>query len=315
MREFDLIARYFKPLARGEDGIDNLRDDAACLVVPQGHELVVTTDTLIAGVHFFEEAAPATIARKALRVNLSDLIATGARPDSYQLALSLPSIDETWLDAFCAGLEEDQKRYGVVLSGGDTTQTPGPLSITITAMGHVPAGQALSRSGAKAGNMLVVSGPIGDAVSGLKILRKEIEPPEGLSDLADYCYCPELVLPEMEEMRPLIHAAIDISDGLVQDAGHLARESGLGIQIDADKVPFSQSVQTLMDNDLIKLEALLTGGDDYRLLMAVAPEATDKVKRCFPASTVIGEFQSGEGCTVKKGGKVLSFSQNGWQHF
>ena len=227
MSEFEVIAKYFAPLTMGRDGSAGLCDDAAVVCVPDGHELVVSSDTLNEGVHFLEGCDPADIAHKALRVNLSDLAAMGAEPLCYQLNIAFPEApSDGWLAAFTGALMDDQKTYGIYCSGGDTTSIKGGfLSVSITVMGSVPKGRAVRRGGAKAGDLIILSGAVGDAVLGLQVLCEGLERDEYAGAVARYlrpeprCACASL-------LRGFAHAAIDISDGLLADLGHVAAASG-----------------------------------------------------------------------------------------
>ncbi|MCB1562245.1 MAG: thiamine-phosphate kinase [Alphaproteobacteria bacterium] len=307
MNEFSLIERYFQPLSPVL-----LKDDAAVLSIPAGHELVVSSDTLNEGTHFIAGADPADIAHKALRVNLSDLAAMGADPLAYQLNIAFSAMpDEIWLEAFTAALAADQAAFGIFCSGGDTTSIKGPLSISITAMGVVPAGQAVTRGGAEPGDVLLVSGPVGGAFCGLQALQRQ--PGFTVSEaLIEACYrpCPRTDL--AEAVRMYAHAAVDISDGLVADLSHICEASGVKAVLEAETVPLSEEVKVLLRSGAVSRESLLSGGDDYQLLMAVPPQHTQH----FPGSTVIGRFEEGAGVRVQDvDGQVLSFKEKGWTHF
>jgi len=223
--EFDLIARYFAPLAAGAPGALGLLDDAALVDVSPGHRLVVTVDAVVAGVHFLADDPPDLIARKALRVNLSDLAAMGARPLGYFLAAAFADQDEPWLAAFAAGLAEDQASFGVALMGGDTVATPGPLTLAITAIGEVRSGRELRRSAAKAGDLIFVTGTLGDGALGLAALRGALPALSGAQRdfLARRYHLPE---PRIDFGRALTEEGLalcgmDISDGLGADLGHI----------------------------------------------------------------------------------------------
>ncbi len=281
MNEFDLIKTYFQPLS---DIAFN--DDAAVLSVPEGRELVVTSDTLNEGVHFRADDGPEFIAKKSLRANLSDLAAMGAKPFYYQLNLALPEgVTPQWLAAFASALKEDQEEFGIKLSGGDTTR--GPLSVSITAMGLVREGRAVRRGGARAGDVILLSGPVGEAVA------------------RDYHYIPRPRTDLIEIMQEYAHGAADISDGLVADLGHIAAVSGLKACVELAKIP-------LFKDTALSAQELLSGGEDYELLIAAAPSDAPQ----FPGCTVIGTFEAGQGVEVlDESGKALSFAKTGWQHF
>jgi thiamine-monophosphate kinase len=301
MDEFDLIHSLLRPLASTEEALA-LQDDAALLVSRAGQQLVVTADMLQAGVHFFPDDPPEAIAQKALRVNLSDLAAMGAEAYGYFLSLGLPAgTDEAWLRRFCDGLAEDQRAYSIVLMGGDTTRTLGKLSLNITALGWVPKGQALRRNGARPGDLLYVSGTIGDGALGLH---------DAVSTAHARYLRPEPRLSLGVALRGVATAAMDVSDGLVQDAGHLAAASGVGLHIDAWRVPLSTVVQDAIAQGTFSLEQALTGGDDYELLFTAPPGLVmPDMAYC------IGEVREGQGVFISDAvGKVLSFSRAGYRH-
>lgn len=301
MDEFDLIHRLLRPLASAEEAL-GLQDDAALLATRAGHRLVVTADMLQAGVHFFPSDPPEAIAQKALRVNLSDLAAMGAEPYGYFLSLGLPEgTGEAWLHSFCDGLAEDQQTYGIALMGGDTTRTHGPLSLNITALGWVPEGQALRRGGARPGDLLYVSGTIGDAALGLL----------DASSAAHARYLrPEPRLSLGMALRGMATAAMDVSDGLVQDAGHLAAASGVALRIQAARVPLSAAVQRAIAQGAFSVEQALSGGDDYELLFTAPAGAA------LPSGvTCIGDAVIGQGVDVyDQGSEVLSLARTGYRH-
>jgi len=245
--EFDRIARFFAPLSRGAPGAFGLTDDAAVLPTQLGRNWVVTVDALVAGVHFLPDDPADLVARKALRVNLSDLAAMGAEPYGYTIALALPRDQADagdWLERFSHGLAEDQERFGVCLLGGDSVSTPGPVSVSVTAFGLAAAERVLRRSGATPGDSVWVSGTIGDAALGLDVVQGRIT--GGFDDLADRYRLPRPRIALGRGLVGLATAAMDVSDGLVQDAGHLAARSGVAIDVDAPAVPLSASAVTLV---------------------------------------------------------------------
>ena len=297
MDEFAFIAKYLKPLA-GKEALA-LKDDAAIIPGPAGLEYVVTKDALIEGVHFLQNTDPADLAYKILGVNLSDLAAMGATPRFYLCAACLnPGIDEAWMAAFTAALSEIQRQYGLALIGGDTTRHAGGLVFSITMIGEVPAGKALLRSGAKAGDDLWLSGQIGDAALGLKggkfagrYLRPQPRVELGLA------------------LRGIATAAIDISDGLVADVGHIAAASGVRVKIAAEDIPIA------VENTL---ELALTGGDDYELAFtAPANVGIEKIAGQLPLQlTKIGRVEAGVGVEVlDAAGEQLHFKRAGYTHF
>ncbi len=304
--EFGLIARHFRPLA-GPGALD-LLDDAAVLAPPPGRELVFTADAMVAGVHFLPDDPADLVARKLLRVNLSDLAAMGAMPWAYLMTVSAPrDTGDDWFAAFAAGLALDQRRFGISLLGGDTTHTPGPLSLSLTAIGHVAPGQAVRRSGAQPGDEIWVTGTIGDGALGLAALQGRLLDPTGY--FADRYHLPQPRLGLVT--RALVHAAMDVSDGLVQDLGHMARAAGLAAALDADAVP------RIPGPGPEWRETILTGGDDYELLMAVAPGGDDALRAAAgPVSvTRVGHFRAGEGVDVLENGTKIALTRTGWSHF
>ena len=290
--EFELIRRFLAPLATAA-GAGRLEDDAAFLDTPDDGRLVVTTDTMVEGVHFPGDGPPGLIARRLLRCNLSDLAAMGARPEGYLLNLALPGrIDDPWLEAFAAGLAEDQQAFAISLLGGDTVATPGALTLTVTAFGPAPA--PVLRSGARPGDRVFVTGPIGDGCFGLKAVRGEIDAPR----LAERYWLPSPRFGAAEGAA----AAADISDGLVADLGHICRASGVAAVIDLEAVPLSPEVAALGPE--ARLEAL-TGGDDYELVLTA---------RESPAIPV-GRIVSGGGVTViDSAGQPVPLARQGYRH-
>jgi thiamine-monophosphate kinase len=271
--EDSLISRYFRPLAT-DPGAFNLGDDAAVLK-GLGEDIVVTTDAIVEGVHFLPGDPPDTVARKALRVNLSDLAAKGASPAGFVLTLALRSADDAWLTAFARGLGEDAGLFGCPLLGGDTVSTPGPLMISITAFGRVPAGKMVHRSGAKPGDRVVVTGTIGDAALGLDILRGGAV----AAVLADDAAAKAMLvgryrIPQprnalAQAVRDHAGAAMDVSDGLAGDLAKLCAASGVSAVIDAPGIPLSAAAAALLAGGSVGIEAIVAGGDDYEVLCAV----------------------------------------------
>lgn len=326
--EFDLIARYFAPLAAGEPGALGLLDDAAVLTTAPGRRLVVTTDAMVEGVHFPADTPPEDIAAKLLRVNLSDLAAMGARPERYTVAAALPqAIDEAWIAAFARGLGEDQDHFDVTLVGGDTVSTPGPLTLTLTALGSVEEGKPLTRAGAQTGDDIWVSGTIGDAALGLQALDGRLA---NLSEddrafLVQRLYRPEprIALGMALAEADLVTAAADVSDGLVADLGHICVSSGREAVLEADQVPQSPAAKrataTLDDG----LEHRLIGGDDYELLFTAPPAARDPVSALAEETgtrvTRIGHVRSMSKApsvrVLDADGRRLSLERTGYRHF
>ncbi|MCI0468348.1 MAG: thiamine-phosphate kinase [Beijerinckiaceae bacterium] len=276
--EDELIAAYFAPLAG--PGAFGLRDDAALLAGKPGHDIAATKDVLIAGVHFFAGDPPGAIARKALRVNLSDLAAKGAEPCGFLLGLALPQ-DWTpqWLAAFAQGLGEDSAAYKCALLGGDTVKSPGPLIVSITAIGSVPENSMIPRGGVEAGDTIYVSGTIGDAALGLRLrldAAREGAMMESLSQedaayLAGRYLLPQPRLALRGALRAHAHAAMDISDGLAGDLKKMLGLAGMTAEVLAAGVPLSKAARHVLQSSPALLETVLTGGDDYEILCAVPP--------------------------------------------
>jgi thiamine-monophosphate kinase len=266
--EFDLIARYFAPLAKGFPGADGLKSDNAFLAADGRHDLVVKTDTVVAGVHFLADERPEFIAAKALRVCLSDLAAGGAAPYAYQLSLALPPAwRERWVARFAKGLAADQRRYGIVLCGGDTVRTPGPLTVTVTAFGRVARRRGLTRSRARAGDDLWVSGTIGDGALGLLVARGKLNG----AALERRYRLPQPRTALGARLVGIAHAAADVSDGLLADIGHIADASGVGFTLERELVPLSTEARRAVSARPALWASVLGGGDDYELVLAVPP--------------------------------------------
>ncbi len=311
--EFALIARHFLPLAG--PGALFLADDAAVFAPPNGRDLVVAADAMVAGIHFLPDDPPDLVGRKLLRTNLSDLAAMGATPLGYLMTVSAPrATPDAWFAGFAAGLAADQAEYAISLLGGDTTSTPGPISLSLTILGHVAPGRALRRAGARDGDGLWVSGSIGDGALGLLAARGEIADPNGT--LADRYRLPRPRLALGQAVAGIAHAGMDVSDGLVQDTGHLCRAGGLGAVIEADSVPLSPAARAAG-----RLALCLTGGDDYELLLAVPPAAepalAEAAARTGTPVTRIGGFRAdAPRVTVRAAdGTVLPLATGGWSHF
>ena len=308
--EFDRIARHFAPLA-GPGGL-GLRDDAAVLAPPPGRELVLSADATVGGVHFLTDDPPDLIARKLLRVNLSDLAAKGATPLGYLLTVSVPrGTTDDWFAAFASGLAQDQAEFGVSLLGGDSTSTPGPVSLSLTIIGHVAPGAMVRRDGARAGDALWVTGTIGDGGLGLLAARGEIPDPDGYLSGRYRLPQPRLGLVD----AAFVHGALDVSDGFIQDAGHLCRSSGVGLVIDTDALPLSSAALSAPPD---AVRAMIAAGDDYELLMAVPAEATAALHIRARALGVplarIGTFTADQPGIVRLQGS-RPVENSGWSHF
>lgn len=320
--EFELIARYFAPLARDFAGAADLRNDNAVIRPPRGHDLLVKTDAVVAGVHFKPDDPPALVAQKALRVNLSDIAAGGGRPLAYQLALALPPRwTEAWVAAFCRGLAADQKRFAVQLCGGDTVATPGPLTISITLFGVVPRGRAMGRGGALRGDDIWVSGTIGDGTLGLLASTGSLRgvSPRQRAALIGRYHLPQPRLGLAPVLRRHAHASIDISDGLAADLGHICEVSRVGALVDAADVPLSEGARAAVAANPALLRRILTGGDDYELLFAAPPSRRTMIAAAGRALgvklTTIGKIRAGHAATIEKGGRPLTLAHAGFAHF
>lgn len=278
--EFELIARYFAPIAAAFPGALGLKDDVALLDVAPGHRMAATTDAVVAGVHFLPDDPPGLIAKKLLRVNLSDLAAKGAKPIACLLAVALPrGTTAAWMEAFAKGLAEDCAAFAMPLAGGDTTATDGPLTLALTALGEVPGDLVPLRSGAQIGDRIFVSGTIGDGALGLDVAKGGLEflaAPLREHLLRRY-RLPEPKVELGRALRGMIHAAIDVSDGLIADLGHICEESGVGAEIQAAMVPMSDAAQIALARDPTLLSRALTGGDDYELLFTADPKESDRI--------------------------------------
>ena len=318
LTEFELIERYFRDCgAARSDVIAGIGDDAALVAVPPDTELVVATDTLVAGVHFPPGSPAASIGHRALAVNLSDLAAMGARAAWALLALTIPRAEEAWLAEFAAGLAALARAHGVALVGGDTTR--GPLTVTVQLLGTVPPGAALRRCGGRAGDALFVSGTPGDAAAGLALEERRLAAePLALAYLRERFLRPTPRMALGERLRGHASACIDVSDGLLGDAGKLAQASQTGVEISFAAVPVSEPLVRAVGEEQARTLAL-TGGDDYELLFAVHPEKVSAMLADLPPErwgyTRIGALRAAPGAEVLREGTVMQFSHSGYQHF
>ncbi|CZF77325.1 Thiamine-monophosphate kinase [Grimontia celer] len=317
--EFDLINRYFKsqPVTRRDVDL-GIGDDAAVITVPENCQLVVTTDSLVAGNHFLPDADPVKIAHKALASNLSDLAAMGAMPAWCSLALTLPEPNEPWLAAFCEGFYKLAEYYQVQLVGGDTTK--GPLSITITLQGVVPAGKAIRRDSAKVGDWLYVTGNLGDSAAGLDVILKGNAPKnETENTLLNRHYYSEPRVLAGQALREIASSALDISDGLVADLKHILKASNVSAVINADTLPVSDELMAFAGGEEAAAKIALTSGEEYELCFTVPESHRGAVDAAFAhtntAVTCIGQIRHGEGVTVQWQGKPVDWSLSGWDHF
>ena len=334
MDEFSIISKYFRPLTKNFAGSLNLSDDAALLSPPEGHELVITKDAISEGIHFIGSESPDLIAAKALRVNLSDLAAMGAQPICYFLALMLPkNTTEDWLKKFAEGLKKTGDEFKIALAGGDTTATNGTLSISITAIGSVPKGKALKRSGAKIGDDIYVSGTLGDSALGLELLLRH---PRERGDLGqhgesleipaqggdDNYFIGRYLTPEPRislgiHLRDLATACMDISDGLAQDLGHICTTSNVGAVIHVNNIPLSSLRGGKAD---AAIQYALTSGDDYELLFTAPPDKKPAIENLAKSLqlplTCIGKITAGNNVHIlDENGKEIELAKKGFMHF
>jgi len=321
--EDSLISRYFKPLAT-DPGAFGLGDDAAVLNA-SGGDIVVTTDAIVEGVHFLADDPPDTVARKALRVNLSDLAAKGAEPAGFVLTLALRSPDDAWLAPFARGLGEDARQFGCPLLGGDTVSTPGPLMISITAFGRIPSGRMVHRSGAKPGDRIVVTGTIGDAALGLDIIKGGAATAHADAAARDMLIgryrVPQPRTALAQAVRDHAHSAMDVSDGLAGDLAKLCAASGVSAVIDVPGIPLSAPAASLLARGTVGIERIVSGGDDYEILCAIAEnrfeafaQAADRAK---VAVTSIGTVIAGASAPrfLDAQGREIPLPRLSYSHF
>ena len=315
--EFSLIDELLKPLARSFPGALGLTDDAALVDVPAGQSLVIAKDAIVAGVHFFADDPADTVAQKLLRVNLSDLAAMGAAPLAYLSVIARPhDLDDTWLEGFAQGLGRDQARFGLSLIGGDIVSTPGPLMLSCTILGLVEQGRALRRSTARPGDRIWVSGTLGDAALGLRVIKGLAATEDEAFYLIERYRRPEPRLALGQNLIGLASAALDVSDGLLADLGHILEESKVSGRIEADRLPISAVAHGLPG----WLEAALGGGDDYELLFTAPESATAAIEALALELelrlTAIGRIDIGSGLEVIDAtGAPLTVQGLGWRHF
>ncbi|MEH2570452.1 thiamine-phosphate kinase [Bradyrhizobium sp. AZCC 2289] len=323
--EDSLIARYFRPIAT-DPGAFDLGDDAAVLKA-EGCEIVVTTDAIVEGVHFLSSDPPDTVARKALRVNLSDLAAKGAAPAGFVLTLALRKVDDAWLKSFAQALGEDAACFNCPLLGGDTVSTPGPLMISITAFGRVPAGKMVHRSGAKPGDRVVVTGTIGDAALGLAILRGGNVADAAANDgaarnlLIGRYRVPQPRNALASAVRDHASAAMDVSDGLAGDLAKLCAASGASAVIDLESIPLSAAASDLVSRRIVGIETLIAGGDDYEVLCTVPDDRVEAfaeaARRAGGQVTSIGMVVAGASAPkfIDGQGAELALERLSYSHF
>jgi thiamine-monophosphate kinase len=316
MTEFDLIQRYFSRPTPG--ALLGIGDDAALIAVDPGNVLAVSSDMLVSGTHFFADADPRLLGHKALAVNLSDMAAMGAVPRWVTLAIALPEVEDTWLHEFSSGFLDLAQQYGVELIGGDTTR--GPLNLSVTVFGEVPASRALRRSGATAGDDIWVSGTLGDAALALAKLQGSIElGAEEFAGCASALHQPQPRVALGMALRGIATSAIDISDGLLADLGHVLDASGVGAEISLARLPLSAALQVRMDDPLVR-QCALAGGDDYELCFTAhagrRDDILDVANRLQLPLTIIGTTVAEAGCVVTDGmAKQVNIGTVGYDHF
>lgn len=321
--EDSLIARYFRPIATAP-GAFQLDDDAAALKA-LGEDIVVTTDAIVEGVHFLPDDPPDTVARKALRVNLSDLAAKGATPAGFVLTLALRGADEAWLMPFAAALGEDAAQFGCPLLGGDTVSTPGPLMISVTAFGRVPSGRMVHRSGAKPGDRVLVTGTIGDAALGLAVLKggkvHAATDADARAVLAGRYRVPQPRVALAEIVRAHASAAMDVSDGLAGDLTKLCGVSGVSAAIDLASIPLSDAARDLVSRCIVGLETLIAGGDDYEILCTMSEDRVDAFTQAARGAGVavssIGTVVAGTSAPkfIDPQGREVALERLSYSHF
>lgn len=319
--EFERIQRFFAPLA-GPGGLD-LLDDAALVDCRAGRRLVVTADAIVEGVHYLPVDPPELVARKLLRVNLSDLAAMGARPLHYLLTTALPVVHGAdWVAAFARGLAEDQRRFQVSLLGGDSVATPGPAALSLTAIGEVAAGMEIRRSGALVDDLVWVSGTIGDAYLGLAVLRGAYSQlaPEHRAGLIGRFRIPEPRVELGPRLAGLAHAMIDVSDGLLADLGHICETSNVAARVEVEALPLSPAAKEVVDQRMDLRVSLAAGGDDYELLFTAPASATKAIEELSSVLglpiTMIGLIERGKGVRlVDSEGRVIPIDHAGYHHF
>ncbi|MGB0934683.1 MAG: thiamine-phosphate kinase [Alphaproteobacteria bacterium] len=331
LSEFSIIEKYFYPLLPEEDRESFRNEDAAVFSIQTGRQLVVTTDTLIAGVHFIPSESPQSIAKKALRANLSDLAAMGARAEAYTLSISLDtSISEDWIKDFCTSLAEDQQLYNIRLLGGDTTRNPGVLTISITAIGSISSRRSLYRSAARAGDRIYVTGHLGDATIGLDFLqgKKYVASDNDIERFKNSYRVPNPPILFAENLLEVAHAAVDISDGFAADLQHICKSSHLIAHVAANNIPLSKATKRLMSANDSQREAIfkkiLTGGDDYQLIFTAAPVDHDHIdflskKHKIPITHIghMGVPSDQNDDLVKilsDAGKIIALEEKGYEH-
>ncbi|BFM13331.1 thiamine-phosphate kinase [Simiduia litorea] len=317
LSEFELIKRYFYQSARAFGVNMGIGDDCALLSAPENKLLAVSMDTLVGGIHFPRNADPELIAERALRVNLSDLAAMAAEPLWFTLGLTLPSVDERWLEGFAKGLFTVADEFNIALVGGDTTR--GPLSITIQVHGAVEAEHALMRSNARVGDVVYVTGNLGDAAAALAVIRQELTVGKSaFSYFMSHYYRPLPHIKDAKLLRDISTCGIDVSDGLLADLGHICEESGVGAKVDIERVPVSTALNKVATAEQIA-DWALAGGDDYQLCFTVPQARLAKIEQLIANgklhATAIGEIVKGSEVVCYIGGEVFEPKRRGYSHF
>lgn len=322
-----IVAEFLAPLAAGFPGALGLEDDCALLTPAPGTQLVLKTDPVVAGLHFFADDDPADIGWKALAVNVSDLAAKGADPVAYLMALSLPQAPtRDWMARFAQGLGDAQAAFGIALAGGDTDRTPGHLAITITVIGSVSADSMVRRATASSGHVAYVSGTLGCAALGLRLRRDPVDADRlGLDKAAREAALSRYLRPQprlglRHALRSHAAAAMDLSDGLIKDLGRMCRASGVGAVVHADRMPVSTGVARMLSADPARIADVVAAGDDYEVLAAVprdrAAAFEADARAAGVAVTAVGTFEDGQGVRLlDAAGHEIALSRAGWDHF
>ena len=317
MGEFELIRNFFAaaPCAQGGEGVAlGIGDDCALLAVPPGEQLAISTDTLVAGVHFADPCDPFLLGQRSLAVAASDLAAMGATPIGFTLALTLPEVRADWLQAYAQGLNQMAQACRLSLIGGDTTR--GPLSLTMTVFGRVPAGQALTRSGARGGDLLCVGGNLGNAAGALPLVLAERQAEASVAEtlLAHY-WSPQPQFALGQALRGKATSALDISDGLLADCGHIAKASQVSLRVELDRLPLSTALQAFLGHEGAQ-QAALAGGDDYVLAFTLPEAELAPLLAAGWSIQVVGRAGTGAGVSLVDGqGQDITPTTRGYQHF
>lgn len=321
--EFDWIDRCLRPLTRDAPEAFDLLDDAAAIPPRPGYDLIVSADMIVEGVHFRPDDSPDLVARKLLRVNLSDLAAKGAEPYAYLLSIAWPArFGWPRRRVFAEGLAADQATYGLKLLGGDTTATPGPLTASVTIFGWTPGGAMVRRGGARAGDIVLATGTIGDGWLGLQVCDQTVGlAADAAAFLADRYRLPQPRVSLAQGLRAHASAAADVSDGLIADAGRIGRASGLGMELDLERMPLSRPARAWLAGQVDPVAArlaLAAGGDDYEIVCTAAPDQVAALRACANAAgaplTEIGRVTAGEGIRVLVDGREQPVVRAGWRH-